>query len=643
MRTKSPISRLVQRLALFSVFLAACYADNADAQYRPFVNISTRAEVLNGQNVIIAGFIIQTTATTTKPVLIRGMGPSFGLSLADPKLTLNGPNGVITNNNWGDTQYSQIAATGMQPGNGNESAILVTLPAGSYTVTLEGNNGGTGVGLVEVYDMAWTAPPIVNLSSRARVGTGDNVLIGGVYVCDSTRAVVRAIGPTLANHGVSNPLGDPMLELYNAQGTQLASNDNYGTTSGLAEIQYLGLQPGSVYESAILTSLAPGSYTVIVKGVNNGTGVGMVELYGLADAKYPRIFQAWADADYNNEDRLDTVARHDLLWTTQNGFGYSWVDSNGNSTADYHSETISYNGTEIPYPIQTLRDKNPNIKILVQVVLVTLGPESLPDNDVWWKRDGSGNRVPGPGGSYLLDLDNTSLQAHIANQAAALMQTGKFDGVMFDSVDSNTTWLLPVLTAVRTAIGENGLIIVNANSEQLSTQELNQINGVFMETGRPETGGGHPTWQAVKAALDHNELHTRDYKVNCLETWFVTSRTNSSDLKRMRATTALSLTHSKNGYALFGDSGHFHQFYNPFWTNHNLGVPLGTYTTMSGGYADRREFQNGTVIWNAAASTTLNGVTFPQKRKSLATGTEKLAGQSFSVPPSDGDIFVIVP
>ena len=645
MRTKSPITWLVQRLALFSVFLAACYAGNASAQYRPFINISTRAEVLNGENVIIAGFIIQTTATTTKQVLIRGMGPSYGLSLADPTLTLTDSNNVVihSNNNWRETQQNEIAATGMQPGNDLESAILWTLPAGAYTVILAGNNGGTGVGLVEVYDMGGPAP-IVNLSSRARVGTGNNVLIGGLYVLDSTRAVVRAIGPTLANHGIQGALANPMLELYNAQGAQIASNDNWGTDGGAAEIQYLQLQPSNPNESATITPiLTPGPYTVIVKGVSNGTGIGLVELFALADAKYPRIFQAWSEADYFNEDRLDTVARHDLMWTTQNGFGFSWVDGNGASTEDYHSETILFNGTVIPYPISDLRSRNPNIKILVQVTLVSLAGDRLPIDDPWWKR-GAGtfpnNRVPAPGGGYLLDLDNSgTLRTHVANQAKALMQTGQFDGVMLDSVTQVTpSSRLAIFTEVRNAIGGNGLIIVNANAQKLGS-ELGQINGVFMESGKPGTGNGYASWQDVKVALDHNETNTRDPKVNCLETWFVTSRTDPNDLKRMRATICLSLTHSKNGYALFGDSGHFHKWYDPFWSKHNnLGVPTGNYYTVTGGFADRRDFQNGSAIWNASTSTNLT-VTFPQTRKSLATGA---IGQNFSVPPSDGDIFIIL-
>lgn len=154
MRTKSSITWLVQRLALFSVFFAACYAENATAKPLPFANISARAQVLTGDNVVIAGFVITSTATTTKQVVIRGLGPSLGGRsgsradsrltpivpavggglLADPTLTLYGPLGLIySNNNWRDdvNQQNAIAATGLQPGNDLESAIIWTLPPGS--------------------------------------------------------------------------------------------------------------------------------------------------------------------------------------------------------------------------------------------------------------------------------------------------------------------------------------------------------------------------------------------------------------------------------------------------------------------------------------------------------------------------------
>src|SRR5207302_7256116 len=112
-------------------------------------------------------------------------------------------------------------------------------------------------------------------------------------------------------------------------------NDNWQSYYQSPEIQRLGLQPNNASESAILPTLTRGQYTVILRGVYDTTGIGMVELYALEDAKYPRVFQNWGDATNLNEDRLDTVARHDLLWTTQNGFGWSWVDGNNDDNDDY--------------------------------------------------------------------------------------------------------------------------------------------------------------------------------------------------------------------------------------------------------------------------------------------------------------------
>jgi hypothetical protein len=637
MRTKSIINLLFQRLALLVAILAACFAQNATAQNRPFINISTRAEVLNGENIIIAGFIIQTTGSATKTVLIRGMGPSYGLSLVDPTITLHGPNGVIHgNNNWKDTQQTAIQATGFQPGNDMESAILWTLPAGSYTVTLGGHNGATGVGLVELYDMGGMAP-IVNLSSRARVGTGNNVMIGGVYVLHNTRAVVRAIGPTLANYGVQGALADPVLELFNGQGALMMSNDNWPSDPQSPEIQRLGLAPGNGLESAILPTFAPGPYTVVVKGANNGTGIGMVELYAL-DAEYPRVFQAWADADYNNEDPNVTVARHDLFWTTLNGFGLHWEWEGNLFGDDYRSEKLNYIGTAQAYDLPTIRALNPKIKILGQIQHYAAsrdtGPEHLPSDHTWWLKV-NGQFVPDPldPSRFLLDHCDPELRAHVANQAKALMDTGRVEGIMLDSCDTGTPCLDYLLADIRAKIGDNALIIVNVNYHKLTPSELNKINGVFMESGKIGTGtGGYPSWATVRDALDHNELHVRSPKINSLENWYSTSPTSPADLQRMRATTALSLTHS-NGYVLFGDSGHFHTWY-PFWSNHSLGLPIGNWF-LAHTYGHRREFSKGSVVWNPGPSQIT--VTFTEPRTNVATGQRTT---SFILPVNDGGIYV---
>lgn len=644
MHPKSPIARLLQRLALFSVFLATCLAENATAQSRPFINISTRAQVLGGQNIIVLGFIIQATATTTKQVLIRGMGPSYGLSLADPTITLYGPSGeIFSNNNWTDNvdQQNAIAAIHMQPGNGLESAILWNLPAGSYTVTMGSGNGGTGIGLVELYDLGGAAS-IVNMSSRAQVGTDNNAMIAGLYVGDNIRAVVRAIGPTLGNYGIQGALQDPTLELYNSQGTLIDSNDNWQSYAQSPEIQQLGLQPANGYESAILSTLTPGApYSVVVRGFNNTTGIGMVELYALEDAPYPRIFQNWVNAynpDNPSEDPMVTVARHDLFWTTLNGFGLYWSWEGNNYADDYRSETLVYTGAQA-YDIATLRTYNPRIKILGQIQHYSAsrdtGPEHLPSSSPWWKKiNGQFVQDPLDSSRYLLDQDNPDLRAHVATLAKALMDTGNFDGIMLDSCDTGTTYLYNLLTDIRAKIGENALIIVNVNSSRLSTAELSKINGIFMECGKIGTGNGYPDWPTVRDALDFNEANARSPKVNCLQDWYSTSPTNATDLQRMRAITALGLTHS-NGYVNFGRDQYY---WYSFWSDHSLGVPIVTtgqlwYPVST--YGHRRDFKNGSAIWNSSGNQIT--VTFSELRTSLATGQR---ATSFVLAGNDGGIYI---
>jgi hypothetical protein len=647
MRATSPITWLLNRIALLSAIFTIVSVTNVAAQNRPFLNVSSRAQVLTGDNVMIAGFIIHTTATTTKQILIRGLGPSTGIkfALADPVLTLNGPPGFtpITNNNWRDTQEAAILATGLAPGNNLDSAILVTLPPGQYTAILAGNNGGTGPGLIDVWDMSGPAP-IVNLSTRALVGTGNNVLIGGTIIgAPGTRAVIRALGPSLSQFGVQGALQNPILELRDASGALLASNDNWQTNNpDASEISYLGLAPSNANESTILATLAPGSYTAIVKGVSNTTGVGLVELYALPDAKYPRVFQAWGDATNlgGSETIHATRARHDLIWQVDVAFGYNWVGPNGQTTLDYTSEMISQNGP-IDFSIPTLRGLNPNIKILVQVAHYDLEDGRLPPEHGWWKRVGGARVHPPFGGpTWLLDNDNPEFRLHVAKRAKALMATGQFDGIMIDTCEAGN-YLLPLLTIVRSEIGENGIIIINARHE-LSSGELAKINGVFMENGKIGSGiYGHPDWQEVKTALIHNETILRSPKVNCLENWFLTSRNNETDWKRMRASTCLSLTLS-DGLTLFGDpndlpSNHLHDWYD-FWSGHSLGVPLGIAFNMPGNYASRREFKNGTVVWNAAASTPVTIDFSPQMRRSLKTGAIMSQHTLWGI---DGDIYLI--
>ena len=257
-------------------------------------NISTRLAVQTGENVLIGGFII--TGTAPKQVLIRGIGPSlthFGVinALADPVLELHLPEGsVVSNNNWkidDQTQQSQeaiIGATNAAPTDDLESAVLITLNPGAYTAILSGKNQATGIGLVEVYDFSLTArATLANISTRGFVNTGDNAMIGGFIVIPpergNTTLLIRAIGPSLTAFGVNNALADPVLELHDSNGGTF-TNDNWQNDPNAALIP-TSLQPKDARESATYQTLPPGAYTVIVRGANNTTGVGLIEVYAL--------------------------------------------------------------------------------------------------------------------------------------------------------------------------------------------------------------------------------------------------------------------------------------------------------------------------------------------------------------------------
>ncbi len=262
------------------------------------LNISTRARVLSGDKVLIAGFIVD--GTDPKQVLIRGLGPSLsnvGVTLADPTLELHqGNNTLVTNNDWkirsdGTSQQAEIEATMAAPTNDLESAIITTLNPGEYTAILAGRNNGTGVGLIEVYDLtSGSNSELANISTRGFVDTDNNVMIGGVIVGGGrgggARIAVRAIGPSLANQGVQDPLADPTLELHDVNGALVATNDNWKTDdqSGRSQesvVRAAMLAPTNELESVIVAALAEGNYTAVVRGKNNTTGVGLVETYNL--------------------------------------------------------------------------------------------------------------------------------------------------------------------------------------------------------------------------------------------------------------------------------------------------------------------------------------------------------------------------
>jgi hypothetical protein len=254
------------------------------------LNLSTRGLVSIGDNVLIGGFIV--TGTTPKSVVVRALGPSlgsFGLPdlLANPILSVyNSSHTLIaSNDDWQlDPNHSIIEANGLAPANPLEAATVMTLLPGAYTMIVTGHDGTPGIGLVELYDLSpLSNSKLENMSTRGSVGTLDNVLISGFIVGDveSATVIVRALGPSLANYGVSGVLSDPVLTIYDSTGSAIATNDNWQDNVNAIDIQKNGLAPPNPSESALVLHLPAGSYTAVVRGANDGTGIGLAEVYSL--------------------------------------------------------------------------------------------------------------------------------------------------------------------------------------------------------------------------------------------------------------------------------------------------------------------------------------------------------------------------
>ena len=252
-------------------------------------NISTRMQVLTGNDVMIGGFVIGGSASKT--VAIVATGPSlaaFGITnpLANPTLTLvrsSDQTVIATNDNWSTAaNAAQLQAAGFAPSNALESAILVTLPPGAYTGIVSGVGGGTGVAVVAVYEVDSPEVPLVNISTRGQVLTGNDVMIGGFIIqgTDPQTVAIVATGPSLAAFGITNPLANPTLTLVRSSDQSVvATNDNWGTAPNAAQLQAAGFAPSNALEAAILITLQPGAYTAIVSGVGGGTGVGVIAVY----------------------------------------------------------------------------------------------------------------------------------------------------------------------------------------------------------------------------------------------------------------------------------------------------------------------------------------------------------------------------
>ena len=249
-------------------------------------NISSRTFVQTGEDVMIGGFIVD--GIVAKKVALRAIGPSLagaGVTgaLADPVLEVVDSSGVVvaSNDSW-NVPGEEVSALGLAPTDGREAALVATLDPGAYSAIVSGKAATSGVALFELYDLDAATGRIANISTRSRVNTGDNVMIGGFILggTTATEVMVRAIGPSLGANGVAGALLDPTLEVYDRNGALLITNDNW-RTSQEAEILASTIPPSDDREAAVISTLTPGAYSAVIRGANDTTGVALVEVYAL--------------------------------------------------------------------------------------------------------------------------------------------------------------------------------------------------------------------------------------------------------------------------------------------------------------------------------------------------------------------------
>ncbi|MBA2242398.1 MAG: matrixin family metalloprotease, partial [Chthoniobacterales bacterium] len=257
------------------------------------VNLSTRAFVSTGDRVLIGGFIIQGSQPAT--VVLRALGHSLagrGVDnpLTDPVLELRNSNGALLgdNDDWlSSADAASIAGYHLDPSNSLESALLRTLNPGKYTAIVkafDGNNGDTtGVGLVELYDLHISGGRAGNISTRAQVLTGDNVMIAGFIIGGSQpkEVVIRGLGPSLTAANVANALPDPTMEVRDAAGNLILANDDWEADANAGRVRAARLAPSQTREAALYANLSPGSYTTVMRGFENATGIGLIDVYDL--------------------------------------------------------------------------------------------------------------------------------------------------------------------------------------------------------------------------------------------------------------------------------------------------------------------------------------------------------------------------
>lgn len=348
----------------------------------------------------------------------------------------------------------------------------------------------------------------------------------------------------------------------------------------------------------------------------------------IANRAFPSIFQAWNPADNLKEDRVVTEARHDLIFHGERFFGLRWDHA-------YPGLATNFTAASIQAGLQRRRDllrRNPNLILLVEIRYRDAHRSFLPDGHKWWRRDEQGKIVSGweEGGYLQLDFSNPEYREHVAKQAQAAVSSGVVDGIMLDWWRDDAD-RLSLVTSIRSCIGEEALILANANDVS-TPKTATFINGYFMECYSSQAADD---WKRIAETLKWAEKNLRQPRINCLETWWHKSRADES---LMRASTTLSLVLS-DGYCLFSDPNplttpdHLHNWY-PFWERR-----LGRARAPGISRPDKavtREFDHGTAVYNPMGNQAVT-ITFDESRSSIATGKR---ARVHTVGPCDGDLFL---
>lgn len=370
--------------SLLTTLLLRGLALTSSSRAAQFLNISTRGFVAPNDHALIGGFIL--SGANTKRVLVRGIGPSLtnaGLSnvLSDPTLELRDPNGVLifANNDWQETQKSEIEQTTLAPKNDREAAIVFNVRgSGNYTVLLRGAAEGSGIGLIETYDLSPDVGSLANVSTRGFVATGDQAMIGGVIIGTGDKAapiIVRGIGPSLADAGIDDYLADPTLELRSSDGALLATNNDWKTNQQ-SLIEQSGIPPKHDLESAIVSDLSPGNYTAILRGNSNGSGLGVVEFYHLDMPSTPFAMFSFENGLEGWTPKATDINNPPVAWSIASSADRA---SDGTHSAKFELENLNDAGKiwlERPFTVQ------PNQSYHVRVQF-TFGTQDFGDVNNW--------------------------------------------------------------------------------------------------------------------------------------------------------------------------------------------------------------------------------------------------------------------